>query len=120
MIDRLFVYGTLAPGRPNAHVLAELRGTWAPATVRGTLHPEGWGAAAGYPGIVLNETGGEVRGLIFRSEDLAAHWRRLDEFEGGGYKRVLTLATLADGTVVQAYIYALSERLPGPSASRTR
>src|SRR6187431_3232708 len=88
MTDRLFVYGTLAPGRPNEHVLAELRGTWAPATVRGTLHPEGWGAALGYPGIVLDETDGAVRGLIFSSEDLGAHWTRLDAFEGEGYERV--------------------------------
>ena len=116
MTDRLFVYGTLAPGRPNAHVLAELRGTWAPATVRGTLHPEGWGAAVGYPGIVLDEAGAEVRGLVFRSEDLAAHWTRLDAFEGEGYRRVLTPATLEDGTIVQAYIYALSESVLGPPA----
>jgi gamma-glutamylcyclotransferase (GGCT)/AIG2-like uncharacterized protein YtfP len=31
--DRLFVYGTLAPGRPNEHVLADLGGTWEPAYV---------------------------------------------------------------------------------------
>ena len=110
MTDRLFVYGTLAPGRANEHVLAELRGAWAPATVRGTLHPEGWGAALGYPGIVLDETGGEVRGLVFSSEDLGAHWTRLDEFEGGGYERVLTAATLEDGSIIEAHIYQLSER----------
>ena len=110
MTDRLFVYGTLAPGRANEHVLAELRGTWAPATVRGTLHPEGWGAALGYPGIVLDETGGEVRGLVFSSEDLGAHWTRLDEFEGEGYERVLTAATLEDGSIIEAHIYQLSER----------
>lgn len=118
MTNRLFVYGTLAPERPNQHVLAELRGTWAAATVRGTLHPEGWGAAVGYPGIVLEETGSEVRGFLFSSEDLAAHWTRLDEFEGEGYQRVLTPATLEDGTIVQAYIYALSERLVPPAANR--
>jgi gamma-glutamylcyclotransferase (GGCT)/AIG2-like uncharacterized protein YtfP len=110
MTDRLFVYGTLAPGRPNEHVLAELRGTWAPATVRGTLHPEGWGAALGYPGIVLDETGGDVRGFLFSSEDLGAHWARLDAFEGEGYVRVLTAATHEDGTTIEAHIYELSER----------
>ena len=105
--ERLFVYGTLAPGRPNAHVLATVPGTWEPATVRGTLHPEGWGAAAGYPGIVLDEHGDEVHGLVFSSDALAAHWQRLDAFEGEGYERVLTSATLADGTRIQAYIYRL-------------
>ena len=107
MTDRLFVYGTLAPGRPNAHVLAEVPGTWAPASVKGTLRQEGWGAAVGYPGIVLDERGGEVQGFIFSSEALAAHWTRLDAFEGDGYERVVTLAELGDGTVVEAYVYAL-------------
>ena len=108
MTHRLFVYGTLAPGRPNAHVLADVPGEWEPATVVGTLHPEGWGAAAGYPGIVLDERGGEVEGLLFSSEKLAEHWDRLDEFEGEGYERVLTTAKRKDGTTVDAYIYKLS------------
>ena len=81
MTGRLFVYGTLAPGRKNAHVLANVPGTWEPATVRGTLHEQGWGAALGYPGIVLSEDGTEVRGFVFSSPDLPAHWDRLDAFE---------------------------------------
>jgi gamma-glutamylcyclotransferase (GGCT)/AIG2-like uncharacterized protein YtfP len=76
------------------------------------LLPEGWGAAAGYPGIVLDESGGEVGGLLFSSESLAEHWARLDEFEGDGYERVLTTATLKDGTMVDAYIYKLSGNGP--------
>ena len=28
MIQRLFVYGTLALGRPNEHVLRKIGGTW--------------------------------------------------------------------------------------------
>ena len=107
MTDRLFVYGTLAPGRPNEHVLAEVPGTWEPATVKGTLLQEGWGASVGYPGIVLDELGSDVQGFIFSSADLVAHWARLDEFEGDGYERVVTLAELGDGTVVKAHIYTL-------------
>jgi gamma-glutamylcyclotransferase (GGCT)/AIG2-like uncharacterized protein YtfP len=107
---RLFVYGTLAPGRPNAHILADVPGTWQPATVTGTLVPEGWGAAAGYPGIVLGDGAGIVPGLVFTSPALATHWARLDEFEGDGYERVMTTATLADGTPVEAWVYALSRR----------
>jgi gamma-glutamylcyclotransferase (GGCT)/AIG2-like uncharacterized protein YtfP len=107
MTNRLFVYGTLAPGRPNEHVLADLPGEWKPATVIGTLLPEGWGAAAGYPGIVLRKPGGEVEGLLFSSDSLPEHWARLDEFEGEGYERVLTTARLKDGKIVDAYIYRL-------------
>jgi gamma-glutamylcyclotransferase (GGCT)/AIG2-like uncharacterized protein YtfP len=117
MTHRLFVYGTLAPGRPNEHVLADIPGEWEPATVSGTLFQEGWGAAAGYPGIVLDERGGEVKGFLFSSDSLAGYWARLDEFEGEGYERVLTTARRADGTAVDAYIYQLSGKgsRPGPA-----
>jgi len=107
MIERLFVYGTLAPGRPNEHVLAAVPGTWEPATVMGTLHQEGWGAAAGYPGIVLDESGEDVQGFLFSSTELSKHWPRLDEFEGDGYERVAASAKRADGSVVETYIYVL-------------
>lgn len=107
MTDRLFVYGSLAPGRANAHVLAEVPGTWEAATVRGTLRHEGWGAAIGYPGIVIDEHGEEVAGFVFCSEELSSHWARLDRFEGEGYQRVPVSARLEDGSVVQAQVYAL-------------
>jgi gamma-glutamylcyclotransferase (GGCT)/AIG2-like uncharacterized protein YtfP len=110
MTERLFVYGTLAPGRPNAHVLAPVPGTWEPASVTGTLHAEGWGAATGYPGIVLDPHGDRVDGLLFSSDHLADHWARLDAFEGDGYVRVLTTVTRQDGTAVDAHVYALSGR----------
>lgn len=108
MTERLFVYGTLAPGKPNEHILADVPGTWAPATVRGRLRAEGWGAAQGFPGMVPDENGQIIEGLIFASDELAAHWSRLDEFEGPGYQRVPIRATLADATTVEAQIYALN------------
>ena len=107
MTHRLFVYGTLAPGRPNEHVLADVPGEWESATVTGRLLQEGWGAAVGYPGIILDKHGDEVQGFLFSSESLDKHWARLDEFEGEGYERVLTSATRQDGTTVDAYIYRL-------------
>jgi len=44
VIEKLFVYGTLGPGRPNEHVLDAVGGSWETATVSGTLREEGWGA----------------------------------------------------------------------------
>ncbi|NTU83154.1 MAG: gamma-glutamylcyclotransferase [Chloroflexales bacterium] len=108
MTHRLFVYGTLAPGRPNEHILADVPGAWEPASVTGMLLQEGWGAAVGYPGIILDAHGGEVKGFLFSSERLAEHWSRLDAFEGEGYARVLTIVKLKDGTFIDAYIYRLS------------
>jgi gamma-glutamylcyclotransferase (GGCT)/AIG2-like uncharacterized protein YtfP len=109
MTSRLFVYGTLAPGRPNEHVLADVPGSWVPAVVTGTLVHAGWGADAGYPAIVLGDAGQRVNGFVFSSEHLAKHWARLDDFEGEGYERVLTSATLEDGSAVDAYVYALRQ-----------
>lgn len=108
MPDHLFVYGTLAPGRSNAHVLADVPGAWQPARVRGTVHHVTWGPAAGYPGLILDEDAGAVPGLVFTSDELPAHWERLDAFEGEGYARVPVQATLEDGSMVQAFVYVLS------------
>ena len=107
MSHRLFVYGTLAPGRPNENVLAGVPGSWQPATVRGELLQQGWGAALGFPAIMLDENGPDVHGFVFSSVKLSEHWQRLDDFEGDGYERVLTTASLQDGETVDAYIYVL-------------
>ena len=40
-LPRLFVFGTLAPGEVNEHVLATLHGSWVQALVFCTLHAEG-------------------------------------------------------------------------------
>ncbi|MBD1997745.1 gamma-glutamylcyclotransferase [Leptolyngbya sp. FACHB-541] len=111
MHHRLFVYGTLAPGRPNEHVLADVPREWEPATVTDMLLPEGWGAAVGYPGIVLDKDGDGIEGFLFSSERLTEHWTRLDQFEGQGYERVLTTAKLKDRTTVDTYIYKLGTKL---------
>lgn len=104
---RLAVYGTLAPGKPNHHQLDGLRGDWRQGTVRGRLHAEGWGAAAGYPGLVLDPHGPEVTVQLFWSDDLPAHWARLDDFEGEGYRRVTTTVETDDGPV-EADLYELA------------
>lgn len=105
----LFVYGTLAPGEVNAHVLEPLKGSWQPATIRGTLHPEGWGASYGFPAMRLDENAEHVQGLLFTAPGLEDHWPMLDEFEGDAYKRVAAMATLADGLTVTTQIYVLNE-----------
>jgi gamma-glutamylcyclotransferase (GGCT)/AIG2-like uncharacterized protein YtfP len=105
----LFVYGTLQPGRPNAHVLESIGGSWKKASVRGRLKYEGWGAELGYPALILKPDGEKVEGFVFISDSLSTHWNVLDEFEGQEYKRILTLATLEDGSETEAHIYVLNE-----------
>ena len=110
--NRLFVYGTLAPGRPNEHVLADVPGDWIPASVRGDLVAHGWGASLGFPAIVLNQQAGEVDGFVFSSDQLKQHWDRLDAFEGEGYERVGALATIEGGSVLEVQVYALRQQGP--------
>lgn len=107
MIARIFVYGTLAPGKPNAHVLGHLPGSWQKATIRGYLVHAGWGAEQGYPGVVIDASAATVEGFILCSNALENEWKQLDEFEGSQYERVVTEAQLEDGEVVQAYVYQL-------------
>lgn len=103
---RLAVYGSLAPGGSNHDQLAGLKGDWQPAMVRGRLVESGWGAAQGYPGLRPDPFGPEVHVQVFTSDDLPAHWARLDAFEGEEYERVVVEADLGTYST-QAWIYAL-------------
>jgi len=105
---RLAVYGTLAPGRVNYCQISSLRGTWQRGTVNGKLIPEGWGAAMGFPALILDPLGPSVEVDLFSSADLPQHWARLDEFEGNGYRRAITSVKTGEGNLI-AWIYVLAE-----------
>jgi gamma-glutamylcyclotransferase (GGCT)/AIG2-like uncharacterized protein YtfP len=111
---RLATYGTLAPGRPNHHQLAALTGRWLRGRLRGRLVEVGWGAALGFPGLVLDATGPTIEVQVFESHDLPRHWDRLDAFEGPGYRRVATRVHTDEGEL-EAFIYAVAEAPPGPA-----
>lgn len=113
MPNRLFVYGTLGPGRRNGEVVSRIGGEWIPASVRGRLVLEGWAEAEGYPGMVLDGDGDPVPGHVFVSDDLAEHWDRLDAFEGEDFERVLPRVRLEDGTIVDAFVYVLRTERSG-------
>ena len=103
----LFVYGTLAPGEENAHIMDGMVGEWRKASVCGKLHNVGWGAHKGHPGFKPDEEGDIVNGLLFTSDDLPTHWARLDKFEGADYKRISIKATLENGDIITAQIYSV-------------
>ena len=105
---RLATYGTLGPGRSNHHHVAGIAGRWFTGTVTGRLLPEGWGAALGYPALVLDPAGDPVAVHVLESADLPAHWARLDAFEGPGYRRVPVAVRTVDGDVV-ASLYELAD-----------
>ncbi len=106
--NRLATYGSLAPGRINCRQLEGLEGTWTEGTIKGRLVAKGWGAALGFPGLVLDPGGNDVQVSVFASPDLPAHWARLDAFEGAGYRRTIASVTTAAG-VVEASIYVVAD-----------
>ena len=108
-METLFVYGSLQPGGDNEHVLADLTGSWTPASIRGVLTEAGWGASMGYPGLTLDPDGPTVHGFVFRSADLTASWPALDDFEGDEYQRVTAAVTLENGEAIQANVYVLAD-----------
>lgn len=115
MSEHLIVYGSLAPGGPNHGLLSGLRGAWLEGWVTGELLERGWSAAMSYPALRWCPGGDEVRAWLFRSQDLPGHWRRLDEFEGLEYRRILAPFWTPAGEVWVGNIYAMECDLEDPS-----
>ena len=102
---RLATYGTLAPGRPNHHQLEMMEGEWIVGTVKGRLVQAGWGAEFGFPGLVIDPDGQDIKVMVFTSDDLQSHWERLDRFEGDGYRRIeATIATENGDITASVYV----------------
>jgi gamma-glutamylcyclotransferase (GGCT)/AIG2-like uncharacterized protein YtfP len=117
----LAVYGTLAPGRPNHHVVAPLGGEWTDGLVEGDLSPVGWGATLGYPAFRPRAGGPAVAVQVLTSPALGAAWPALDDFEGPEYRRILGPVFRpgpADGRRLYtvANLYAAAEDGPGAAA----
>lgn len=111
MIERLFVYGTLAPGEVNAAQLAQVAGHWQQASVTGYYDVMGWGKTQGYPGVVLDPGGESIAGWLLTSSQLHRHWPRLDRFEGSRYRRQIVRVRTATGKQLRAYIYCVKPAL---------
>lgn len=79
----LAVYGTLAPGRENHHVLAPYPGVWSDGTVTGRR------AQRAFPVFTFDPAAGPVPVHVLCSEALAAAWPALDDFEGADYRLIL-------------------------------
>lgn len=105
-LERLFVYGTLAPGEKNHHLLEDISGTWESASCIGRLFTQTRGAHVGLPCFEPTVAGEAFNGKIFSSTELNTVWQTLDEFEGELYERRLITAVTLQGTSVDAYIYA--------------
>jgi gamma-glutamylcyclotransferase (GGCT)/AIG2-like uncharacterized protein YtfP len=49
--------------------------------------------------VPLDDAGDVVEVAVFESDDLPAHWARLDAFEGDEYERVVAAVTVGDATI---------------------
>lgn len=119
MAELLFVYGTLIPGCEPAGMspVCQHMRVVGEATVLGRLYDVGE-----YPAAVLTDApvGATIRGMLVGIDDEGA-WRDLDRYEGcpadrktaGLFRRVRTLATLADGTATECWIYVYNRDLHG-------
>lgn len=83
------VYGTLAPGQPNHHIVAPLGGAWTDGLIEGELVPVGWGAALGYWAFRPRVGGAAVAVQVLTTPSLATAWPTLDCFEGPEYQRIV-------------------------------
>jgi gamma-glutamylcyclotransferase (GGCT)/AIG2-like uncharacterized protein YtfP len=81
-MNALFVYGTLRPGHSNAHILKTSAANGWPVSFRHVLRTR-LGRRGGLPGNCAPPDGPRVEGYLFISDNLAAHWQMLDEFEDG-------------------------------------
>lgn len=110
--DRVFVYGTLMPGRRAwplvaPHVVGDPEPAWLP----GRVHDTG----RGYP--ALRQGGpGRARGTVLRLADPVASLPVLDEYEGPDYRRVRAIAHGADGSA-PAWLWTWRGELSGAPVS---
>ncbi|HET7231996.1 MAG TPA: gamma-glutamylcyclotransferase [Longimicrobium sp.] len=117
----LAVYGSLAPGQPNHHVVAPLGGVWTDGVIEGDLLPVGWGATLGYPAFRPRAGGPAVAVKVLTAPTLAAAWPDLDRFEGAEYRRILVPVFASSPAAGQrlytvANLYAAAEAGSGPAA----
>lgn len=105
--NHLIVYGSLMPGGLNHGLLSDLGGEWRRGWVTGELLDRGWSAAMSYPALRWCPEGAEIPAYIFISPELPAHWRRLDDFEGLEYSRILAPFRGSDGEVLVGNVYAM-------------
>jgi len=116
MEDRVFLYGTLRPGhapKEIADAVSRLRRVGA-GTIRGRLYDLG-----AYPGVVLDDVAGEVRGEVFAVPD-AETLARMDAYEGyyagdavaSLFLRVRVAVALEGGASEDCWVYVYNGPLP--------
>jgi hypothetical protein len=88
---RLIVYGSLAPGGPNAFLLSGLEGEWQRCHIHGHM-----GRYRGFKSFRADPEGPEHQAWLFSSAELPRVILDLDDFEGEEYQRSIIPARVND------------------------
>ena len=96
-VTNIFVYGTLRRGG-SQHFRMAGADFHAAGTVRGRLYGIDW-----YPGLVLDDSAEEITGEVYQV--CPGLLESLDAFEGGEYRRVRVMTTLADESRQDAWLW---------------
>jgi gamma-glutamylcyclotransferase (GGCT)/AIG2-like uncharacterized protein YtfP len=102
--EKLFVYGSLAPGQSNYQILSEMHGTWTNCKIRGSITKN---AKLQY--FKWDVYGEEIDAKLFTTPDLKDKWNSIDRFEGSSYQRHLITGRLSNGDLTVANIYLAPE-----------
>src|SRR3990172_1792972 len=97
--QRLAVYGTLAPGESNHHLLAACPGPW----VLGAVH--GRRAMREHPVFTYDPTAPLVPVHLLTSPGLAQRWAQLDAFESPTHRRILVPVFAGERLLAVASLY---------------
>lgn len=103
--ELVFVYGTLRRGGSNHFRMAGAEFITA-GTIAGRMYRINW-----YPGLVLDEAGGEIHGEVYAAspERLAAldlfEGISADEMDGSEYRRVQTTVVGQDSRLLNAWVW---------------
>lgn len=115
---RLAIYGTLAPGRENHHVVASITPqSWNAATLHARLIQDACDDQ--FPGVIIDPCAPTIPVSVLESPQLPKHWERLDRFEGPAYRRTLAPINLDRGAIVAACVYEIHPNRAPSALDRT-
>jgi gamma-glutamylcyclotransferase (GGCT)/AIG2-like uncharacterized protein YtfP len=103
-VEKLFVYGSLAPEQPNHQILSDLSGTWTNCKIIGSIMK-----IDGLQYFNWDIRGEEIEVQLFTSLGLQKKWESLDHFEGSSYTRHLITGKLPNSELIIANIYLAPE-----------
>ena len=97
--NKLFVYGTLIPGRENHQILKDVEGNWGKFSVNGSIvEIDGLKYFQWIP-----KEKEIIEGQLFESNNIIKYWKEIDRFEGQKYERQLACQKERDNLMVFTY-----------------